>query len=123
MPDVVKNSSIYICMHDTVLQNYGKNMIDVKNDMQRDLGRIASWCRRNKLSLNIKKTKNMLFESRHKLKLTKCHKLQINYAKLELLVSTNIWVLYWILLDKHPNNVIRIVSHKIQSPGQSKKIS
>ena len=61
----VKDSSIYLYADDTVLLNYGKNMINVKNEMQRDLGKIASWCGRNKLSLNIKKTKNMLFGSRH----------------------------------------------------------
>ena len=44
MPDVVKDSSIYLYADDTVLLNYGKNMINVKNDMQRDLGNIASWC-------------------------------------------------------------------------------
>ena len=49
--------------------------------MQRDLGKIASWCRQNKLSVNIKKAKNILFES--KLKCTKCNKLEINDAKLE----------------------------------------
>ena len=41
MPDVVKDSSIYA--DDTVLLNYGKNMINVRS-MQRDLGKIASWC-------------------------------------------------------------------------------
>ena len=65
MPDVVKESSIYRYADDTVLLNYGKKMINVKNDMPRDLGKIASWCGRKKLSLNIKKTKTMLFGSRH----------------------------------------------------------
>ena len=45
MSDVVKDSSTYLYADDTVLLNYGKNMINVKNDMQRDLGKIASWCR------------------------------------------------------------------------------
>ena len=116
MPDVVKDSSIYLYADDTVLLNYGKNMINVKNDMQRDLGKIASWCGRNKLSLNIKKTKNMLFGSRHKLKRTKCDKLQINDAKLEFVSQ---YKYLGVILDsnlaftKHLNNVIRIVSHKI----------
>ena len=57
MPDVVKDSSIYLYADDTLLLNYGKNMINVNNNMQQDLGEIASWCGRNKLSLNIKKTK------------------------------------------------------------------
>ena len=39
MPDVVKDSSIYLYADDTVLLNYGKNMINVKNGMQRDLGK------------------------------------------------------------------------------------
>ena len=43
MPDVVKDSSIYLYADDTVLLNYSKNMINVKNDMQRDLGKIASF--------------------------------------------------------------------------------
>ena len=116
MPDVVKDSSIYLYADDTVLLNYGKNVINVKNDMQRDLGKIASWCGRNKLSLNIKKTKNMLFGSRHKLKRTKCDKLLINDAKLEFVSQ---YKYLGVMLDsnlaftKHLNNVIRIVSHKI----------
>ena len=36
MPDVVKDSSIYLYADDTVLLNYGKNMINVKNEMQRE---------------------------------------------------------------------------------------
>ena len=84
-------------------------MINVKNDLHRDLGKIASWCRRNKLSLNIKKPKNLLFGSRHKLKCTKCDKLQINDAKLEFVSQ---YKYLGVILDsnlaftKHLNNVI-----------------
>ena len=42
MPDIVKDSSIYLYADDTVLLNYGKNMINVKNDMQCDLGKIGA---------------------------------------------------------------------------------
>ena len=58
----------------------------------------------------------MLFGSRHKLKRTKCDKLQINDAKLEFVSQ---YKYLGVILDsnlaftKHLNNVIRIVSHKI----------
>ena len=83
--------------------------------MQRDLGKIASCCRQNEVSLNIKKTKNILFGSRHKLKHTKCDKLEF--------VSQHKYL--GVILTKHLKNVIiyiyiyiyiyiiRIVSHTI----------
>ena len=58
----------------------------------------------------------MLFGPRHKLKRTKCDKLQINYAKLEFVSQ---YKYLGVILDsnlaftKHLNNVIRIVLHKI----------
>ena len=58
----------------------------------------------------------MLFGSRHKLKRTKCDKLQINDAKWEFVSQ---YKYLGVILDsnlaftKHLNNVIRIVSHKI----------
>ena len=51
---------------------YAYDIEDCKDSMQRDQVEIANWCRSNELSLNIKKTKCMLFGSRVRLKNTRC---------------------------------------------------
>ena len=75
---IATNTSMYLYADDTVLLTNDDNIDDCKNSMQRDIIKIANWCRSNKLSLNIKKTKCMLFGSRERLKNTVCPNIYIN---------------------------------------------
>ena len=65
---VVTNTSMYLYADDTVLLSTDQCIDNCTNNIQRDLTIIAAWCRSNKSSLNIKKTKCMLFGSRVRLK-------------------------------------------------------
>ena len=113
---VINNTSMYLYADDTVLLSMGPNIIPCKENMQFDLIKIAAWCRSNKLSLNIKKTKCMLFGSREKLKKTRCPKLSINDTKIDFVHQ---YKYLGVILDphltfnKHLNNVIKITAHKI----------
>ena len=53
------NTSLYA--DDTVLVAKAMNIIDAHRALQHDLHNIVNWCKGNKLTLNIKKTKCMLF--------------------------------------------------------------
>ena len=53
----VTNTSMYLYADDTVLLSADRDIANCKENMQRDLVIIAQWCHKNKLSLNIKKTK------------------------------------------------------------------
>ena len=88
----------------------------VNINMQLDLTQIVQWCNCNKLSLNFKKTKCMLFGARVKLKNSSCTKLVINdvyidfvhqYKYLGVILDSHL------TFNKHLNNIIKITAHKI----------
>ena len=116
-----RHTAIYLYADDTVLLSKSKSIANARTDMQNDLNSIMLWCERNKLSLNVKKTKNMLFGTRHRLKNTRCGKISINNTDLEIV---NQYKYLGIILDshlsyaKHLNNVVRMVSHKINLLGR-----
>ena len=109
---------MYLYADDTVLLSNDDNIDDCKNMMQRDITEIANWCRSNKLSLNIKKTKCMLFGSRERLKNTLCPKIYI-YIHYILLNSVHQYKYFGVILDshltfnKHLQNIIKISAFKI----------
>ena len=53
---------MYLYADDKVLLSVDSDINVCHNNMQEDLTMIAKWCRCNKLSLNIKKTKCMLLD-------------------------------------------------------------
>ena len=74
---------MYLYADDTVLLSTNKDIVVCQNNMQSDLAKIATLCRRNMLSLNIKKTKCMLFGSRVRLKNTRHPNLNINNVNID----------------------------------------
>ena len=58
--------SIILFADDTNLFFSHKNLFTLKETMNRELSKIASWLSDNKLSLNIKKTHFIIFKSRGK---------------------------------------------------------
>ena len=110
------NTSIYLYADDTVLLSNDNEISVCKYNMQRDLTSITTWCHSNKLSLNIKKTKCMLFSSRVRLKNTRCPNLYINnvcidyvhqYKYLGVILDSHL------TFNKHLNNIIKITAYKI----------
>ena len=54
------NARVIMYADDTVLVTENKNPADAVDKMQEILSRAAIWCRENKLTINAKKTKQML---------------------------------------------------------------
>ena len=107
---------MYLYADDTVSLSNDNDIENSKINMQRDLIELATWCRSNKLSLNIKKTKCMLFGSRERLKHTRCPRLYINNVCLDIVHQ---YKYLGVILDshltfyKHLNNIIKITAYKI----------
>ena len=116
LSDVISNTSMYLYADYTVLLSINKDIHDCYTNIQSDLAHINLWCRRNKLSLNIKKTKCMLFGSRVRLKNSRCPKLNINDVNIDFVHQ---YKYLGVILDphltfnKHLNNIIKITAHKI----------
>ena len=69
LPTAVNHCSVSLYANDTVLYCYsGPNVKDLENALNEDLSRIALWLNRNKLTVNIEKTKSILIGSDRKLR-------------------------------------------------------
>ena len=60
------HSKVRLYADDTVLYASGTNIRTVEEHLQKDLNNYAKWCLRNKLTINVSKTKGMLFGPRKK---------------------------------------------------------
>ena len=85
-------------------------------NLQADLDNIANWCKGNKLKINIKKKKRMIFGSHKKVKNLNLPNLKLNG---EIIEFVNHYKYLGITLDSiltfenQIQNTIKIVSHKI----------
>ena len=68
IPDVLNNSEALMYADDTVLYTADACKKVVRKKLQGDLASIEKWCLKNRLSLNVSKTKIMTFMSDHKRK-------------------------------------------------------
>ena len=68
LPNVLMNAKAVMYADDTVLYCSHVSKKLVRKGMQSDLDRVQNWCNRNRLTLNVKKTKIMTFMSDHKRK-------------------------------------------------------
>ena len=114
---VLANSKPYLYADDTVMVSNAPNLQMAYLQLQHDLNNVANWCKGNKLSINIKKTKGMLVGTRSMVK--KLHLL----PKLKIQGGTIDYVFQYkylgITIDEilsfrtHLNNTIKLVAHKI----------
>ena len=63
---------------DAVLYIAHTNPITAYNQVQSDLIRLAAWCEENQLTINVKKTKSMIFGTSNMLRRTQLPKLTLN---------------------------------------------
>jgi len=75
LPKVTQNSKVVLYADDTVLFVASKDIKEVENSLSKDLIAVNKWLYKNKLTLNVKKTKCMVFGS--STKLNKTEKLNI----------------------------------------------
>ena len=69
LPGVLDYAKPLMYADDTVIYLSGLNNKEVRKNLQCDLNNVEKWCKVNKLSLNISKTKIMTFMSDHKRKM------------------------------------------------------
>ena len=82
----LQNCKYLLYADDTVLYVTGE-LHRSTIEMQSDLSRFKSWCDRNQLTMNIKKTKYVIFGLKSKTRKIGNHSLFINNNKLERVIS------------------------------------
>ena len=107
----------YLYADDTVLVTNALDMFTAHLQLQHDLNNVANWCKGNKLSINIKKTKGMLLGTRSMVKKRN------EFPKLKIQGTTIDYVFQYkylgVTIDEilsfraHLNNTIKMVAHKI----------
>ena len=111
-------TSDFLYADDTVLLCSGNDLNNVCDNMQNDLDNISNWCNSNKLTINSKKTKFMIFGNRNMLKKIKNTKFNLNmdgqaldrvhcYKYLGLNIDDNL------NFNKHIQDMNKIITHKL----------
>ena len=101
---------------DTVLYISGNDFDTMVSTLQEDLNRYFQWCCKSCLTLNVKKTKYVIFGTRQRTKNIKTFELTMNGTKL---FKEPFYKYLGITLDSHLNfkqhidQCIKIVSHKV----------
>ena len=68
LPGVLESSNVLMYADDTVLYSSHQDSKIVRRRVQKDLDKVQRWCKENRLTLNVGKTKIMTFMSDHKRK-------------------------------------------------------
>ncbi len=95
LPNTVFSCEIGLYADDTVLYTSGKSVTEVADKLQDDMNRVYLWMCANRLSLNVGKTKSMLFATRY---FKGCVDLSITVAG-EVLEQMNVFKYLGFLLD------------------------
>ena len=112
----LKSSKLYLYADDKVLVESCIDIYTSYLNLQSDLDNIANWCKDNKLTINIKKSKGMIVGSQNRLKNIFLPNLTINGKELDYV---NQYKYLGITLDStlsfmnQVQNTIKIVAHKI----------
>ena len=111
---VLKHCNHLLYADDSVLYMTG-DIQDCTRKLQDDLSVFKSWCDRNQLTMNIKKTKYVSFGLKSKIRKISNHSLFINENRLE---RVNSYKYLGLTLDmnlnynNHLENCLRLISHK-----------
>ena len=85
--NAIDDCGLKLYADDTVLYQSGLNSPEACNKLQHSLDLFVRWCSINKLTINAKKTKLMIFGSRHKVKKARGAKVKIGNDQLSLVPS------------------------------------
>ena len=114
---VITQSKLYLYADDTVLVTSAPNVYTAHLHLQNDLNNVANWCKGNKLSINVKKTKSMLIGTKSMVKKQNIlPKLQIQNVAIDYVFQ---YKYLGVTIDErlsfraHLNNTIKLVAHKI----------
>ena len=116
MSSAIGNSSYQLYADDTVVYKAGMNIDEITRQLQEDLVNLSKWCKCNKLTVNIKKTKYVIFGLKSQTKRIKSHSMILDNKTIE---RVNFYKYLGITLDmhltfsKHIDNCYRLAAHKI----------
>ena len=116
--NICKNTKILLYADDTVLYkgiSECEKFLDMHN-FQQDVDRLVLWCQRNRLSINIKKTKLVFYPANQNAvnnmnNVIKMQGLSVDYVTSYLYLGVDIDNM--LTFKKHYNNTFKNVSHKL----------
>ena len=115
MQNYLQTTNLGLYADDTVLFSHANDNALLQKGLQTTLNKFQKWCQMNALTINVKKTKFMIFGTRSKIKKAKKLKLQVNGQPLQQVPS---YKYLGVTLDSvlsyshHISMVINTVSHK-----------
>ena len=121
---VTKHSKYKLYEDDTVLYSDCTGETDgiLKTNIQHDLDHVSTWCKLNDIILNMKKTKTMMFGTRHKLSQLDPLQIHVNGRRLECVPSykyLGTFVDSELNFIKQSNKTIKPVSYKFYFLGRN----
>ena len=115
--NVLRNTPTRLYADDTVVYINDVN-VKLEQNLQISLNKLHLWCNKNKLTINIGKTKTMIFGSRKYVKQMHAVKLDINNIQLECVhtfkylgVTLDMELKY----NAHASTVYKLASHKVNT--------
>ena len=102
IPRVLKFAKIVLYADDTALFFSSRNVDELENALNRDLSNIHQWYQMNKLTLNVSKTKSMLFGT-HQLHSRRNNPVLSLYISGNPLSQMNVYKYLGVLLDSNLN--------------------
>ena len=112
---VVTKANIRLYADDTVIYMSDADPGNASSLLQEDLIRLTEWCALNKLSINERKTKAMIFGTKHKISSQNGDGLFINKTSMEFIKSykyLGVVLDNMLTLNEHINKCVKAAAHK-----------
>ena len=116
LPALENTGKVKLYADDTVIYHSGITVDQIMGESQNSLDKFSNWCSKNKLTINTRKTKLMVFGTRERVKRSKKACLYVNNDKLQMVPS---FKYLGVLLDStltynlHIKSLIRSILHKV----------
>ena len=114
--EILTKCDSFLYADDTVLVTSANIYHVAHRDMQHDLDNIANWCKSNKLTINISKTKCMLLGTKQRIRKTRHYPLCINNINLEYVLLykyLGVTIDQTLSFNLHLNQLIKTISYKL----------
>ena len=101
---------------DTVLYSFNKNPKTARDIVQLNLNKLATWCHLNKLTINEKKTKSMIFGTTQMIREAKLANIKLDNTVISFVPDYNYLGMKLdqkLTFELHKTETIKLMSHKI----------
>ena len=116
LSSILQNCKYQLYADDTVLYMSGQEIEPITDNMCIDLAHFKDWCDCNKLTINIKKTKYVIFGLKSQIKEIRHHVLHINDHFLDRVTSykyLGVTLDACLTYSRHMENCLNVSSHKV----------